>query len=1567
MRWNIKSPTLTFLTFMPPPPGKTKLLLTFACLLVCALASYGKGISYEKTDLTQPTLDKLHSQDSTVPLSGYTLTESAVESEDTVVKYLVDPDTKVVTPVYYNVSVKNRSFGDNTQSGIKYYEWENQEQGKGLKEVSTPTDASKAYTLYYNPGSASAKYKNSENLPDLNITENYINITTDSGTDNTGGAVQNSRNAVMNDIRGDFIGNTLDANASGKGGAVFNDERAVIHGIYGNFAQNTVKVRNTATTEANGGAIWNNGLITEIMGNFIGNYIIGDVNFINVRNAYGGAVYNSDRGTINTIKGDFIGNHATGLTIGYGGAIYNKGIINSIEGNFINNYARGEDRSGNGQFVKPGGGAIFTVKEIGSIKGDFIGNYVVADPDQNSLAQGGAILSLGNNMHIGDIKGDFIGNYIVGYNNSVSGGAIHNEGAVIDSIEGDFIGNHAQGSQSSNTSGGAISNLNGKIHSIKGDFIGNYVTAEAREALAAGIMNSGIINNVTGDFVDNYVFSTRSWTNGGAFKSSGNSSVITFTDSSFINNRAESVKGYGSRGGAMNIEAGVVNIIAADKDVEFTGNKAILYTDAAKTTVWSERESGITMKQGTLNLNAGAHKIIFNDFIESQDGNQNSTININRTGDWNAAESPDTPQGNKISHLAPTTGTILINNNNSNFAGTLNLFAGTLKLGENGVFFSNAKELTAKTGATLDLQNGLIQNTTIKNLTLEGNILNVKIDADFAAEDTDAFNILASDGTGTIHINGLSRFEDMADGTTSFMKEFLYGTGANGISLTLEDTLGRIYSNNFVYDVNIDGQNLVFTNKGRIDGLSAAVADHENNGNRTYIMVEDENLTFWKAPTTNDMQGSKLVIEGNNHSILGNGNEGILINPSQSVTINNAGSIDENKIVIKSWTNFESENGGAFTNAQGTLTITNSVVNSNNASKYGGAIHNDQGTVTINNSYFTGNKALLNGGAVSNDKGTLTITDSAFTSNISNQKGGAIYNNEGVLNITAENNDVLFDGNSSSGISNAIHQNNGELNIKAADGKKVIFNDRITSETNSDTININAPDAPPVTLSDPPDSDSHPPNLAARVSTDAGIVVLNENMSGYTGDVNLHGGTIRLGENGTFFGANNFNVYAGTLDLANNIMNNVNLGTFNPVGTLTVLPDVDLQNEIMDTISAANIVSVPNKIEVNNFNLISGSTERHIEINFTDETLKDTVFYSGSGVSYDNIYKYNVTYDPSRGNFIFDRPEEKTYNDFNPSLFVSQVGAQLGGYLTALNTYDMVFDNVDMYMIAPQGQREAYKFRNKIAASDAQGFSPVDTRFDSRGVWFKPYSNFERVGLKNGPSVSNVSYGSLFGVDSRFIPLKYGFGAIGTVYAGYNGSHQSFKGNSIYQNGGQLGAMGVLYKGSFFSAWTVNAGANQAEASTMFGRDDFTMLIAGIASKTGYNKFLFRNKLIIQPNYMMSYTFVNTFDYRNAAGVKINSDPLNAIQIAPGIRIIGNLPNGWQPYIGVTMVWNLIDKARFQANDVSLPYLSIRPYVAYGAGLQKNIGETFTGFLQATIRNGGRNGIGLMSGFRWKI
>ena len=502
-----------------------------------------------------------------------------------------------------------------------------------------------------------------------------------------------------------------------------------------------------------------------------------------------------------------------------------------------------------------------------------------------------------------------------------------------------------------------------------------------------------------------------------------------------------------------------------------------------------------------------------------------------------------------------------------------------------------------------------------------------------------------------------------------------------------------------------------------------------------------------------------------------------------------------------------------------------------------------------------------------------------------------------------------------------------------------------------------------------------------KVHVDLNGATLTKNGADSYANWNLNSGTLKYLNDSHLANGGNNSIYfnGGNLDLRNSIASEIPLANLGLSANSNIYVDVDLANKTMDKLTTNNFSHTDGKLNVAGMTLLSDANDDVTTINFTnDSNLMGNVEYTGTKtVAYSPIFKYNVSYDNTNGDFTFSRGNGGSGGNpssaFNPAILSTPVAAQVGAYLTQLNTYEQAFANQDMLMSMTNEQRTAMKFANKLASTQGTGeggvitFSPNQIPEEDKGLWFRPFATFENVGLKNGPNVKNIGYGTLVGGDSGIVELKHGWDAIYSGYVGYNGSNQYYDGVSVTQNGGTVGLSGIWYKNNFFTGLTANVGASVGEASTMFGNDEFAMLSTGVASKTGYNWELADGKFIIQPSFLMSYSFVNTFDYTNSAGVKINSDPLHAIQIAPGLKFIGNLKNGWQPYVSLQMVWNLIDKTRFHANNVSLPDMSVDPYFQYGVGLQKRIGERFTGFGQAMIRNGGRNGIALQFGFRWAL
>lgn len=146
--------------------------------------------------------------------------------------------------------------------------------------------------------------------------------------------------------------------------------------------------------------------------------------------------------------------------------------------------------------------------------------------------------------------------------------------------------------------------------------------------------------------------------------------------------------------------------------------------------------------------------------------------------------------------------------------------------------------------------------------------------------------------------------------------------------------------------------------------------------------------------------------------------------------------------------------------------------------------------------------------------------------------------------------------------------------------------------------------------------------------------------------------------------------------------------------------------------------------------------------------------------------------------------------------------------------------------------RIAQKQANKYAITETNGVTYTANETNHGGTWVRPFAAYDSVGLKNGPKVNNFSYGTFIGGDTGIHEFKNGYDGVLSAHVSYLESHQSFNGNSIYQNDGNLGLTGTLYKGNFFTDLSVNAGAGITDASTMYGNEDFPMLMAGIANKT---------------------------------------------------------------------------------------------------------------------------------------
>lgn len=696
--------------------------------------------------------------------------------------------------------------------------------------------------------------------------------------------------------------------------------------------------------------------------------------------------------------------------------------------------------------------------------------------------------------------------------------------------------------------------------------------------------------------------------------------------------------------------------------------------------------------------------------------------------------------------------------------------------------------------------------------------------------------------------------------------------------------------------------------------------------------------------------------------------------------------------------------GGAIANNASIGNITGNFIGNYASGEYayGGAISN-RGNIDNITGDFIGNYAVGSGeyaeaagGAIANSYGEIkNITGNFIGNNVQSEGlavGGAISNEDligewyydegklvsgtGIVNSSFYGNYAKADGENALAAGGAI-MTFTDLNIVAKDGYTSVFSGNYT-EVNGErddnaiyagygsTINFEMKNGGKFVMADNIRGDAAPQDVSLE------RITVPESYK-----VNITGDNI---DNTAFYMLNDMydadlTVGQTTLNTVNDSIHTYDVNNFTLSNNTKMVVDVDLANETMDRFTSNGYGEHNGDLIVSGMNLLSDSKSDSAEIYFAEQGLKDNVL-NGTGelpdkyqTAYTPIYKYNVNYDnrADGGYFVFNRGGLNSSDSFNPSVLSTPVANQAGSQAVINETVRFAFQHMDLFSQLPFNQRMAIINNNRYAISEGTPKYTPELEMINKGFWVKPFTSFETINLNNGPDVDAITYGTLVGFDSNFKELKRGWYNVQSIYGGYNGSQLSYDGVDTSLNGGVLGITETFYKGNFFTALTATAGANVGSSKTMYGNEDFTALLAGIGSKSGYN-FEFKNgKYILQPILFMNYSFVNTFDYTNAAGVKIDSDPLHTFQINPQLKFISNLKNGWQPYASVGMVWNVLNSSKVRANDVILPKMSVDPYVEYGVGLQRNWKDRFTGFAQAMVRNGGRNGVALTFGFRWAI
>lgn len=1201
---------------------------------------------------------------------------------------------------------------------------------------------------------------------------------------------------------------------------------------------------------------------------------------------------------------------------------------------------------------------------IKSINGKYVGNSLVSKSMyasggviSNSVdGKGKAFVGIGYTLD-GDNNRISVDNAILGtYNNN----SVQSESGI---VNGGVIANYVERS---------VSNDIAQIGNIKADFNGNYVISDKNNAYGGAISNyvdqaknskNAIIDSITGKFENNYaqsgVKSNPTGSSKGAYGGaiSNTATITAINNSIFKNNSAITVDNAENtaRGGAIYTTQDL-NINANNKGLtEFTGNYVSI--DGGTTKNYEAINVGAAGKTLTLNATTNG-KILMNDYINGTNG-----YNVLLTGD--------------------STGVIKLHNN------------ADIKGGAN---------VKVEKDVVIDTADGAIKTFSEFNSLTSSASAKYNIDLDFSkansrksdysvGEVSDGFITKSASTNSYVTLDKLNFVNDSLD---SVIKNKLKvqiiknKDNSNNLQLALSENLKAFESSEGVLSqikktevkdltstVNYkDTFGEVITTKDIYGILGLGTTNTTNDSlNITVTKIESNSVSSIAdtlvALTNTELKGADGSILDKTFNLFDVDNLGNKTPASYKLS-DNLGTTYNNLNIV----------GATKTDSLGKLILSELDLNGKS-----GFVVNEGSTLKLSDIKLTGNES-----AITNNNGSLIFENNNL---IDGKVTGTTATNTGVLNIDANNLDVILTNNGTlnlgigsitkeitgAGATNILGtvknyasisqdvnvDSSGNLTVGANIGN-LVNNGTVNANTNNLSGSINNSG----TLNLSGTLNKTVSGLGTTRVSDSGLALVNG--AEIKGSLEVNNQTLYVLATNTDNLFNNVKVNSGTINLINNNINNLNANSFNINGNVNLLLDADLANVSMDRLPSVTVAD--SIISVKGINLLSDSKSEKTYIPFAYDGFKDKVQTNitevGHGVenqyqttTYAPIYKYNVSYNQSNGYFLFSRGGGQSSADFNPAVLSSAVNSQVGAYSAVNETFNYAFRHAD-YSFMPLPKR-IRTLSNQYAIADSQSIRYVSEYSKAGGIWYQPYANFENVGLSNGPRVDVQSYGSLVGGDSAYKQLKKGWGTVTTPYIGYNGTSQHYSGVSTVTNGGILGLTQTFYHGDFFTAITVNAGASSGESNTMYGKDHYATLMAGVGSKTGYN-FEFNNgKFIIQPSMLMAYTYVNTFDYTSASGVKMSSDPLHSIQIHPTIKFMGNVGKGWQPYASVGMVWNILNDTKVTANDVRLPEMSIKPYVEYGVGLQKSWHERFTGFIQAMLRNGGRNGVALSFGFKWSL
>lgn len=1075
--------------------------------------------------------------------------------------------------------------------------------------------------------------------------------------------VQELKNTIYSDIS--IKDSTFENNS------VTNDKPSDIYSNYFVDDQGTVTAAEEDygyTTIPKGGAIYSGGYLSVDNTVFKGNSAL-KTNEDGYKEGQGGAIYFNGFGGneellyfpgLKVTNSKFENNNSA-----EGGAIYNEGIVKEFKGNtFTGNNASQEYQSvtdntydDNGITVSQNsvykshsgsGGAIYNKNADLNIESNTFENNTAAYggaifnevPDENSTA----------NLNIKDSK--FINNS--SYNENSDSGTLtvgdktytwNNEhyglgsGGAIVSYGDTTIEDSEFTGNTTGGDGGAMY-VSGNL-TVKNSIFKNNIAKANNKGTTYNYKGNGEVEQVDYNYDDGY---------GGAISHGGEN--LTIENSSFEGNVAG-----GEGGGAISAGSTVANITNST----FTSNST-------------------TGSGGAINFDYGQSLNITDTDFTNNTAKQGGAINAEYKNSMAPVPTVTVTALNKD---------VKFSGNTADKGGDIYIAEGTLNLNAN-----QGKEISFNGGivgknAVININDSSI-NSLYENLSSVGKIV---IDNFVSPDENSALAVNLKAGTLAL------TKDNYLDGTDLTLEEgSLLDLANNNVGRM---NLNSLTSNNanLKIDMNLASSDNV------LDTIKANTATGTLNLQNVNIMSDFADVTKNEYTASIAPDGLELKTPESGINILTNDYVYTIKAKDNNITVNRLA--DENGEALKTdgftvAVNQTDKVGGVdvalsddrIYSANDDIKITATNSETGWTGELGGT------ALTVNGNGYTLDGENNVGFAVK-DGQTLTFNDTNIKgfAPVPERKGALTVNNGGSVNINALNNDILLGNNSDADVI-YLDGTSSKASLNTQNGKAITVNDKISSANSANELSLNGDG-----------------NISFNNKVQQ-LTLTNENTNTvhntYIDGVNynLNNGTVSFSKDEYLNGQGNkntLNFNGGTLNIANNSVGTINLAAININSNSNIMIDADLAKETMDKITADSATAAQDAIlNVSEINLLSDAVKDKVEINAVEpavmlgenNSLASHIGTTVTEVAYSPVYKYGVGYNPSTGNFTFSRGSSKNYNNVNPSVMVGPVAAQLGGYVSMLDTYNNAFNNMDMRMLNPASVRLAQKQANRYAITE---------------------------------------------------------------------------------------------------------------------------------------------------------------------------------------------------------------------------------------------------------------------------